>query len=129
MQRSALRQRLKAYVSENILNSHCLSLNDNLCIHFYWLSWQRQASHRKMIQSSTLRLRRFKILTCPLLKTSLMKITNVIRNKVGLTPSYILSSSADFVLDSLQLVLHQSIEPPIFQPSWISTYFALFAPP
>ena len=29
---------LKAYVSEEILNWHCLSLNANLCIHFYWLS-------------------------------------------------------------------------------------------
>ena len=25
----------KAYVSEEILNWHCLSLNANLCIHFY----------------------------------------------------------------------------------------------
>ena len=50
---------LKAYVSEEILNWHCLSLslNADLCIHFYWLSRLRQASHRKMIQSSALRLR------------------------------------------------------------------------
>ena len=49
----------KAYVSEEILNWHCLSLslNADLCIHFYWLSRLRQASHRKMIQSSVLRLR------------------------------------------------------------------------
>ena len=64
--------RLKAGVSEEILNWHChsLSLSPDLCIHFYWLSRLRQASHRKMIQSSALRLRlwRFKILTCPLLK-------------------------------------------------------------
>ena len=46
-----------------------LSLSAYLCIHFYWLSWLRLASHRTMIQSSTLRLRRFKILTCPLLKS------------------------------------------------------------
>ena len=48
-----------------------LSLIADLCIHSYWLSWLRQASHRKMIQSSALRLRlwRFKILTCPLLKS------------------------------------------------------------
>ena len=46
-----------------------LSLNAYLCIHFYWLSWLRQASHIKLIQNSALRLRlrRFKILTCPLL--------------------------------------------------------------
>ena len=50
---------LKAYVSEKILNRHCLSLSlsADLCIHFYWLSQLRQASHRKMIQSSALRLR------------------------------------------------------------------------
>ena len=50
-----------------------LSLSADLCIHSYWLSRLRQASHRKMIQSSALRLRlwRFKILTCPLLKSCL----------------------------------------------------------
>ena len=50
---------LKAYVSEEILNWHCLSLslNADLCIHFYWLSRLRQASHRKMIQISALKLR------------------------------------------------------------------------
>ena len=50
---------LKAYVSEEILNSlsHSLSLSADLCIHFYWLSWLRQASHRKRIQSAALRLR------------------------------------------------------------------------
>ena len=50
---------LKAYVSKEILNRHCLSLslNADLCIHFYWLSRLREASHRKMIQSSTLRQR------------------------------------------------------------------------
>ena len=32
----------------------------DLCIHFYWLSRLRQASHRKMIQSSALRL-----IACP----------------------------------------------------------------
>ena len=58
---------LKAYVSEDILNWHCLSpsLNANLCIHFYWLSRLWRASHRKMIQSSALglclRLCQFKI--------------------------------------------------------------------
>ena len=41
-----------------------LSLSADLCIQSYWLSRLRQASHRKMIQSSALRLRRFKILTC-----------------------------------------------------------------
>ena len=69
---------VKAYESEEILNWHCfsLSLNANLCIHFYWLSRLRQASHRKIIQSSALRQRlwRFKILTCPLLKTLLYTI-------------------------------------------------------
>ena len=50
------------------LLSLSLSLSADLCIHSYWLSWLRQASHRKMIQSSALRLRRFKILKCPLLK-------------------------------------------------------------
>ena len=42
-----------------ILNWHCLSLslNADLCIHFYWLSRLRQASHIKMIQSSALSLR------------------------------------------------------------------------
>ena len=48
---------LKAYVSEEILNWHCLSLNADLCIHFYWLSRLRQASYRKKIQSSALTLR------------------------------------------------------------------------
>ena len=40
-----------------------LSPNADLCIHSYWLSPLRQASHRKMIQSSALRLwlRHFKI--------------------------------------------------------------------
>ena len=52
-----------------ILKRLSLSLNADLCIHSYWLSRLRQASQRKMIQSSALRLRliRFKILTCPLL--------------------------------------------------------------
>ena len=31
--------------------------NADLCIHFYWLSWLRQASHRKMIQRAVLKLR------------------------------------------------------------------------
>ena len=67
---------LKAYVSEEILNWHCLSLNLNadLCIHFYWLSWLRQASHRKMIQSSVHRLRlwlcHFKISDTPAFSSS-----------------------------------------------------------
>ena len=34
-----------------------LSLSADLCIHSYWLSQLGQASHRKMIQSSALRLR------------------------------------------------------------------------
>ena len=52
-----------------------LSLSADLCIHSYWLSWLRQASHRKMIRSLTLRLRlwRFKILTCPLLNTQICR--------------------------------------------------------
>ena len=33
-----------------------LSLSADLCIHSYWLSQLKQASHRKMIQSSALRL-------------------------------------------------------------------------
>ena len=47
---------IKAYVSEEILNWHCLSLslNADFCIHFYWLSQLRQANHQKMIQSSAL---------------------------------------------------------------------------
>ena len=51
-------KKLKAYVSEEILSWHCLSLilNADLCIHFYWLSRLRQASHRKMIQNLALRL-------------------------------------------------------------------------
>ena len=48
---------LKAYVSEEILNWHCLSLNTDVWILFYWLSRLRQANHRQMIQSSALRLR------------------------------------------------------------------------
>ena len=49
---------MKAYVSEEILNWHSLSfcLSANFCIHFYCLSCLRQASQRKMIQSSALRL-------------------------------------------------------------------------
>ena len=42
-----LGSKLKAYVCEEILNWHCLSLNADLCIHFYWPSRLRQASHRK----------------------------------------------------------------------------------
>ena len=46
---------------KEILNWH--SLSADLCIRFYCLSWLRQASQRKMIQSSALRLRlsQFKI--------------------------------------------------------------------
>ena len=52
-------KKLKAYVSEEILSWHCLSLSlsADLCIHFYWLSRLRQASHRKIIQNLALRLR------------------------------------------------------------------------
>ena len=53
-----------------ILKPLSLSLSADLCIHSYWLSQLKQASHRKMIQSSTLRLWRSKILTCPLPHTS-----------------------------------------------------------
>ena len=38
-----------------------LSLSADLCIHSYWLSRLREASHRKMIQSSALRLRLYAI--------------------------------------------------------------------
>ena len=38
------------------MNWHCLSFNADLCIHFYWLSQLRQASHKKKIQSSALKL-------------------------------------------------------------------------
>ena len=60
---------LKNLVSEETLNWQ--SPSADLCIHFYCLSELRQASQRKMIQSSAIRqrLRRFKILTCPLLKS------------------------------------------------------------
>ena len=63
-------QKLLRTVFVKILKRLSLSLNADLCIHSYWLSRLRQAGHRKMIQSSALRLRiwRFKILTCPLLK-------------------------------------------------------------
>ena len=68
---SIKKQGLKAYVSEKILSLLSLrhSLSADICIHFHCLTSLRQASHRKMIQSSALRqrLRRFKILTCPLL--------------------------------------------------------------
>ena len=39
----------KAYVSEVILNRHCLSLslNADLCIHFYWLSKKSQKNYSK----------------------------------------------------------------------------------
>ena len=46
----------KAYVSEKILNWHSLSLSADLCIHFHCLRRLRQASQRKLIQSSALRL-------------------------------------------------------------------------
>ena len=64
-----------------ILKRLSLSLSAYLCIQFYWLSWLRQASHRKLIQNSALRLRlrRFKILTCPLLKTKTMAVQNLFR--------------------------------------------------
>ena len=57
----------KANVSQEILNWHSLrhSHSADICIHFYCLSWLRQARQRKMIQSSALwlclRLCRFKI--------------------------------------------------------------------
>ena len=44
-------------LSEGILSCHSLSLNADLCIHFYWLSQQSQVSHRQMIQNSALKLR------------------------------------------------------------------------
>ena len=37
-----------------ILKCLSLSLSADLCIHSYWLSWLRQASQGKMIQSSAL---------------------------------------------------------------------------
>ena len=58
---------LKANVSQEILNWHSLrhSHSADICIHFYCLSWLRQARQRKMIQSSALwlclRLCQFKI--------------------------------------------------------------------
>ena len=57
----------KAYVSAKILNWHRLrhSHSADICIHFYCLSWLRQARQRKMIQKSALwlclRLCQFKI--------------------------------------------------------------------
>ena len=47
---------LKANVSQKILNWHSLrhSHSAEICIHFYCLSWLRQARQRKMIQSSAL---------------------------------------------------------------------------
>ena len=56
---SAIRQAFKAYVSEEILHWHslCLSLSADICIHFHCPRRLRQASQRKMIQSSALRLR------------------------------------------------------------------------
>ena len=48
---------LKAYTSDEILNWHSLSVSADICIHFYCLSRLKQASQRKMIQSSALRLR------------------------------------------------------------------------
>ena len=60
-------QKLLRTVFVKILKRLSLSLSANLCNHYYWLCWLRQASHRKMIQSSALRPRlwRFKILKCP----------------------------------------------------------------
>ena len=58
---------LKANVSQEILNWHSLrhSHSAEICIHFYCLSWLRQARQRKMIQNSALwlclRLCQFKI--------------------------------------------------------------------
>ena len=54
-----------------ILKHLSLSLSADLCIHSYWLSRLRQASHRKMNQNSALRLRlwQFKNLTCPILQS------------------------------------------------------------
>ena len=50
---------LKNLVSEETLNWQ--SPSADLCIHFYCLSELRQASQRKMIQSSALRISHFKI--------------------------------------------------------------------
>ena len=87
---------LKAYVSEEILNWHCLSvsLNADLCILFYWLSRLRLASHRKMIQSSALRLRlwlcQFKISSDTLALTSAV---GDIKKSEGTFFSYLLTFS------------------------------------
>ena len=45
--------KVKVYVSKEILNWR--SLRADICIHFYCLSWLRQASKTKMIQSSALK--------------------------------------------------------------------------
>ena len=66
----------KLLVQFNSKGQFLKRLSLSLCIHFYWLSWLRLASHRKLIQNSALRLRlrRFKILTRPLLKIPLQAL-------------------------------------------------------
>ena len=73
----SLRSLLRSLVIKSLIDNifiERLGFSAYLCIYFYWLSWLRQASHRKLIQNSALRLRlrRFKILTCPLLKGQLI---------------------------------------------------------
>ena len=52
-----------------ILERLSLNLNADLCIHSHWISQLRQASHRKMIQSSALRLK-------PSLSMKILSINN-----------------------------------------------------
>ena len=80
--------RLKTENLQNILRTVFVkvlkrrSLSADLCIHSYWLNRLRQASHRKMIQSSALRLRLwcFKILTSPLLQITRIIFPNIERS-------------------------------------------------
>ena len=71
-----------------ILKCLSLSLSAYLCIDIYWLSWLGLASHRKLIQNAALRLRRFKILTCPLLLDSLRISLESFRSFRGLLPHW-----------------------------------------
>ena len=81
-----------------------LSLSSDLCIHSYWLSRLRQASYRKRIQSSALRLRLRcnKILTCPLLEISRnVSLVEICSNLTSFTID-------EFIKDAASLKIRQS---------------------
>ena len=58
----------------------CFSLSADLCIYSYWLSRLRQASHRKMIQSSALRLKTMTFQNLNMPPPLVIQFSNTYRN-------------------------------------------------